>query len=245
MKKIGFIGAYDKSNFIIYVAKILQLLDKKVLVLDATDLQKIRYIIPAINPTKSYITSFEEIDFGVGFDSWEDVEKYLGVRFTTNEENETVEENAKVKIQENWSNYDYVLIDVDSSKKMESFGIEKADKNYFVTSFDMFSLKKGIRAFAGLSSTMNLTRVLFSYENTKEDEEYLNFISLEYKINWNEYVIYFQILGSNNKVFEDNQRIQKIKFKRLSPNYRDSLAYVVQDIDKTLPSGKIKKAMRD
>lgn len=245
MKKIGFIGAYDKSNFIIYVAKILQSLDKRVLVLDTTDLQKIRYIVPAINPTKSYITNFEDIDFGVGFDSWEEVEKYLGVRFFTNEENEIVEENAKVKIQENGTNYDYVLIDVDNSKKIESFGIEKADKNYFVTSFDMFSLKKGIRAFDGLSSTMNLTRVLFAYENTKEDEEYLNFISLEYKINWNEYIIYFQILGANNRVFEENQRIQKIKYRRLSPNYRDSLTYIVQDIDRTIPSGKIKKAMRD
>ena len=33
MKKIGFIGAYDKANFIIYIAKILKLLEYNVLVM--------------------------------------------------------------------------------------------------------------------------------------------------------------------------------------------------------------------
>lgn len=57
MRKIGFMGAYDKANFMIYTAKVLRLLDYKVLVVDASSVQKIKYIIPAINPTKSYITS--------------------------------------------------------------------------------------------------------------------------------------------------------------------------------------------
>lgn len=36
MKKIGFIGAYDKADLIIYIAKILTTLGKKVLVIDTT-----------------------------------------------------------------------------------------------------------------------------------------------------------------------------------------------------------------
>ena len=81
MKKIGFMGAYDKANFMIYTAKVLRLLDYKVLVVDASSVQKIKYIIPAINPTKSYITSFEDIDFAVGFEEWAEVERYLGIRY--------------------------------------------------------------------------------------------------------------------------------------------------------------------
>ena len=46
MKKIGFMGAYDKANFITYTAKVLNLLDYKVLVVDASCIQKIKYIIP-------------------------------------------------------------------------------------------------------------------------------------------------------------------------------------------------------
>ena len=39
MKKIGFIGAYDKANFITYVAKILRILNYKVLVVDTSSIQ--------------------------------------------------------------------------------------------------------------------------------------------------------------------------------------------------------------
>jgi len=138
MKKIGFMGAYDKANFMIYTAKVLRLLDYKVLVVDASSVQKIKYIIPAINPTKSYITSFEDIDFAVGFEEWAEVERYLGIRYDSNED-----EESKI----NKDIYDYVLIDIDSAERLESFEMENADKNYFVTSFDMFSLKKGIDIF--------------------------------------------------------------------------------------------------
>ena len=234
MKKIGFMGAYDKANFIIYTAKVLNLLDYKVLVVDASCIQKIKYIIPSINPTKSYITSFENIDFAVGFDGWKEVERYLGVSFDTNDE-----EN------QNKDMYDYVLIDIDSPEKLENFEMENAEKNYFVTSFDMFSLKKGINIFQNVVRPMNLTKIEFSYETSKEDEEYLNYISLEYKINWNNYAFYFQILGEDNKVFEENQRLEKIKFRRLSLNYKESLAYIVQDICKNENIGKIKRTMKD
>ncbi len=67
MKKIGFIGAYDKTDLIVYLAKILTVLNQKVLVIDATVNQKARYIVPAINPTTSYVTDFEDIDIAVRF----------------------------------------------------------------------------------------------------------------------------------------------------------------------------------
>ena len=237
MKKIGFMGAYDKTNFIIYTAKILRLLDYRVLVVDASSIQKTRYIVPSVNPTKSYITSFEEIDFAVGFESWEDVERYLGIDYDPDEEIEGDIPKRDL--------YDYVLLDIDSSEKLESFNIETEEKNYFVTSFDLFSLKKGINIFKNISRPMNLTKIEFNYENSKEDEEFLNYISLEYKINWNNYAFYFQILGDDNKVFEENQRLEKIKFRRLSISYKESLAYVIQDICKNENSSKIKRAMKD
>lgn len=242
MKKVGFIGAYDKANFIIYTAKILATLNFKILVVDASSIQKIRYIIPSINPTRSYITSFENIDFAVGFESWEEIEKYLGMIFDTNEDDENEEAHD---IKEFKEPYDYILIDVDSFEKIEKFEVESIEKKYFVTSFDMYSLKKGISIFDDVKKPMNLTKILFSYEANREDEIYLNNISLESKIDWNEYTIYFQILGEDNKVFEENQRFEKIKFRRLSLGYKESLAYVVQDINKKENMGKIKKAMKD
>ena len=40
MKKIGFIGVYDKIDLVLCIAKILTKADKKVLVADATKMQK-------------------------------------------------------------------------------------------------------------------------------------------------------------------------------------------------------------
>mgnify|MGYP000763637581 CR=1 FL=1 len=56
MIKIGFVGAYDKTDIILYIAKIISLIGKKVLVIDSTINQKAKYVVPVINPTKSYIT---------------------------------------------------------------------------------------------------------------------------------------------------------------------------------------------
>ncbi len=65
MKKIGFIGAYDKTDLMLYIAKILTILDKKVLIMDSTIMQKARYIVPAISPTLKYVTDFEDIDIAI------------------------------------------------------------------------------------------------------------------------------------------------------------------------------------
>ena len=43
MKTIGFIGAYDKTDLILYTAKILTDSGKKILVIDSTINQRARY----------------------------------------------------------------------------------------------------------------------------------------------------------------------------------------------------------
>ena len=241
MKKIGFIGAFDKSNFIIYTAKLLEQLNYKILLVDATSNQKLKYIVPSINPTKAYITNFENIDFAVGFESWEEIEKYLNLKSDTNDEDEQNSENKNL----NNELYDYVIVDIDEPEKIETYNLNEFEKNYFVTSFDMYSLRKGLNILNGFNNNSRLTKILFSYEANKEDEEYLNLLSIEYKIDWNEYTIYFQIFGEDNKVFEENQRLEKIRYRRLSPNYKESLAYVAQDIDKKHSLGSIKKLMKE
>ena len=129
MKKIGFIGAYDKTDLIVYVAKILTLLGKKVIVIDSTVNQKARYIVPAINPTVKYITDFEDIDIAVGFSNMDEIRKYLR------------------DIEEKDLEYDIALIDTDNIQGFTNFRLTECQKNYFVTSFDNYSLKKGLYIF--------------------------------------------------------------------------------------------------
>lgn len=212
MKKIGFIGAYDKIDLIIYVAKILTTLDKKVLVIDATTNQKARYVIPAINPTIKYVTEYEEIDIAVGFSNMEDIKRYLGLT-----EGQDLE-------------YDFVFIDTDNPKGFENYNLEEAQRNYFVTSFDAYSLKKGLEVFVGLNRVISLTKVLFSRTMDKEEDDYLNFLSLGYKVAWNEQRLYFPFENGDLSVIHENQKVAKVKFKRLSVAYKDGLGYLADEI---------------
>lgn len=226
MKKIGFIGAYDKTDLMLYTAKILTLLNQKVLIMDVTTNQKARYIVPAIDPTMKYITDFEEIDVAVGFSSIEDIKQYLGMG-----ENQEME-------------YDIMLIDTDNVQGLRNFRLEEADKNYFVTSFDNYSLKKGMEILNGVQNIVNLTKVLFSKDMLKEEDDYLNFLSLGYKIMWNDYRIYFPIENGDLSVLHENQRVAKIRFKKLSVSYKDGLAYLAEEILGNVSEANIRKTIK-
>lgn len=224
MKKIGFIGVYDKTDMLLNIAKILTILNNRVLIIDSTINQKARYVVPSINPTASYITSFEDIDVSVGFNSLEDIKKYEGT-------------NGNLP-------YDVLLIDSDTNERIEKFELSKADKNYFVTSFDFFSLKKGIEILQNLQNQLNLTKILFAKEILKEEDDYLNFLSLGCKIVWDEERIYFPIENGDLSVVTENQRVQKIKFKKLSVQYKDNLEFIVQQILNLRNDSYIRKAMK-
>ena len=223
MKKIGFIGAYDKIDMILNIAKILTSMKIKVLVIDSTINQKAKYVVPAINPTISYITSFDEIDVAIGFKNIEEIKKYIG--------------NEKLL-------YDVILIDSDTTESAEEFELETSDINYFVTSFDIYSLKRGIEVLNSLNKQMNLTKILFAREILKEDDDYLNYLSLGTKIDWNEERIYFPIENGDLSVIAENQRVQRIKFKRLSVEYKDSLGFIVQQILKQNSDLNIRRVIK-
>lgn len=226
MKKIGFIGAYDKTDLIVYLAKILTVLKHKVLVVDATINQKARYIVPAINPTTCYVTDFEDIDIAVGFSNIEDIKRYLGLA------------------DEQEMEYDIILVDTDNTQGFQNFELETAEKSYFVTSFDNYSLKKGLEVLVGTPKVVNLTKILFSKEMLKEEDDYLNFLSLGYKVIWNEYRIYFPIENGDLSVIYENQRVAKIKFKKLSIQYKDGLAYLTEEILGDVSESNIRKAIK-
>ncbi len=224
MKKIGFIGAYDKTDMLLNIAKILTTMKQKVLILDSTINQKAKYVVPAIDPTVSYITSFEDIDVAIGFKNVEEIKKYVG-----NSEDFT---------------YDILLVDCDTEERITELQLENADRNYFVTSFDIFSLKRGIEILKFLKTQLNLTKILFSSEMLKEDDDYLNFLASDCKVNWDEERIYFPIENGDLNVIAENQRVQKIKFKKLSVQYKDSIGYIAQQILEQKSDSNIRKAIK-
>lgn len=226
MKKIGFIGTYDKIDLILYISKILTILGKKVLIIDATLAQKSRYIIPAINSKKMYVTEFEEIDVAVGFYNLEDIKIHLGVS-----------QGEKLE-------YDIIFIDTDNMMGFKNFRLEEANKNYFVTSFDLYSLKKGLDVLQGIDNIVQLTKIYFSKEMSKEEDDYLNFLASKYKVNWEKQIVYFPFENGDLSVIFENQRESKIKFKKLSVQYKDGLSYLTQEILEETNEGQVRRAMK-
>ena len=223
MKKISFIGAYDKTDLIIYIARILVGMKKKVLVIDATINQKAKYVVPVINPSKTYVTEFEGIDVAVGFNKITEIKNYIGI---------TEEENL---------NYDYVLYDIDSSESFNNYNIEDSIEKYFVTSFDLYSLKKGIEILASTNKELKLTKVYFAREVHKEDDEYLNFLAKDYNIEWNEEKIYFPFEMGDQTTIAENQRVSKIKLKKLTQSYKEGLMYIIEVIMEDNEIGNLRK----
>ena len=226
MKKIGFIGMYDKTDLILNIAKILTTMHKKVIVVDSTLTQKAKYVVPVINPTITYITDFEDIDVAIGFNNEVEMKGYLGIA-----------ETEKMP-------YDIMLIDSDNQKAIDEFDLVNDAKNYFVTAFDAYSLKRGLEILSGLKTPMELTKILYAKEVLKEEDDYLNFLSLGYKVMWNEFRIYFPIENGDWSVLAENQRVAKIKFKKLSTQYKDSLIYIVSEILNDTSENQIRKAVK-
>jgi len=223
MKKIGFIGAYDKTDFLISLAKILTSFNNRVILIDSSTMQKAKYVVPAINPTRTYITSFERIDIAVGFDSEEMLSTYIGSSLQQSTE------------------YDIALLDIDTPECFQAYDMENADVNFFTTAFDMYSLKKGIEILGAITTPIPMIKVLFAKNLAKGDEEYLNFLSQNYPVVWDEQTIYFMYSESDPDAFKENYKVERIKFRNLSSAYKNGIAHVLMRL---FPNYKLNEFMK-
>ena len=112
MQVIGMYGYVDKYDFVIATARALNIMGKSVLVIDATSDKKYKCIVPTIDNSSEYVTRYADIDFAVGFDSYDSLEKYLS------------EKNIALKL------YNYVLIDI------------QVDKSYMYIDTNVISVTK-------------------------------------------------------------------------------------------------------
>lgn len=225
MKKVAFIGSYDKADMIIYIAKILTNMGSKVLVIDSTVLQKTRYIVPTMKALKQYITTYEKVDVAIGFENINQIKEY---------QKQTGEE----------FNYDYVLIDIDSYRGYVYYQIKEDDVKYFVTSFDLYALRRGLQVFKKMEEPITMTKVLFTKDMDPSEEKYFDYISKGLKIKWKKVTLYFPFdLADQNAIFVA-QRSGRIQLKGLSNEYIDGITFMVEEISGEKNQAKIKKAVK-
>ena len=197
---------------------------KKVIIVDATITQKSKYVIPTVENKNEYITNYYNMDFAIGFTNYNDIKTYLGMP------------------QSAAFTYDYMLIDIDNSDLLNNFDVYSSKKTYFVTSFDLYALKKGVEVLKRLSLPVEITKVYFSNLMSQTEDDYFNYIATGCRVKWNQDKIYFPLLNEDLDVIKENQRLSKIRFKGLSNEYKTSLMEWTQDI--CGDSNGVKKACR-
>ncbi len=226
MKKYVFIGTYDKTDMLLYVAKILTMMGKKVMLVDTTILKKSRYIVPTMLQEKQYITTFENIDVAIGFESFESIVQYQ--RKTLGRETQ----------------YDVVLFDIDRAIAYQKFNVQSEDRHFFVTSFDVFNLKRGVQVLAHIHKEAKVTKIYYTKSMLAEEDDYLNYLAKNFNINWDKKdVIFFPFETDDLNAIFVNQRSGRIQLKGLSSVYIDSILFLVEEITGE-GSGKVRKAYK-
>lgn len=226
MKKYVFIGAYDKTDMLLYVAKILTMMGKKVMLVDTTVLKKSRYIVPTMLQEKQYITTFEDIDVAIGFESFESIVQY------------------QRKIAGRETQYDVVLLDIDRAIAYQKFNVQSEDRHFFVTSFDVFNLKRGVQVLAHIHKEAKVTKIYYTKSMLAEEDDYLNYLAKNFNINWDKKdVIFFPFETDDLNAIFVNQRSGRIQLKGLSNVYIDSILFLVEEITGE-GSGKVRKAYK-
>ena len=223
MKKIAFIGGYDKADIIIYIAKILSMMDKKILIIDTTLIQKTKYIVPTMTPTAKSVTTYDGMDIAIGFNNMQDLQGYLGLP--------------------NFDEYDYIIFDIDNPDYYNSFGLQPTDEHCLLTTFDVYSVQKGINVLRSIKQPTEVLKALITRDPESEESEYLDFVTFNLKVKWKENIVYMPFETEDLYEIYQNQRYSRVKFSGLSMDYVDSLSFLIENLT-DLSRGAIKKAMK-
>ena len=227
MEQVGFIGFYDKKDLLLNIGKVFSYLGKKTLVVDATMMQRMRYVVPNVSANNSitYVSEYLGVDVAVGFMNLGQVAQYLG----TNE-----------------LNYDFVIIDSDNIQTMYSFMIPSMKNVFYVTSFDKFEVEKSKELLANVNQPLSLKKVIISSNLNSNEDEYLvhslqnNFVTFD-----KQHEILFEDTDRNRAVILQSQLVHEIWFKNYTSTYKDSLEYLAALISEgILPQEEIKKIIR-
>lgn len=234
MQVIGLVGYMDKYDFVMNLARTINIMEKSVLVVDATLDQKLKYVVPALdNIGRSYVTQYNNIDFAVGFNSMHDVENYM------------IEQGININL------YDHILIDIDSPKGYELFRTRGINKTYLFLDTNVLSLSKNkelvkaMRVYTQQGDNLELSRVWFKAYLSRASQEYFDKQIEEYNAKWMdpEYEIPYDERDKMEDI--DSELSGIINIKKHSKMYisaiADMTAEIVEDVNSKMVLNKIKR----
>ena len=203
MKKIAFIGGFDKLDLIQYAAIVLFNIGKKSIIVDTTKMQKSRYITPAIDNTKErYITTSQGVDLAVGFRSYQDLVEELSLTEDT---------------------YDYMFIDIDNYEVFKTFQLTQNDLIFLTSTFDLYSLKVGFEVISQFQNNEIVNKILLAKTITPYHVQYVHHVCKSCNITWGNISIFFPYDNGDLTIIFENQREHKMSLNKFSKDFLGSL----------------------
>lgn len=196
---------------------------KSCLIVDFTEIQKTRYLIPSIEITKpekgqKYITTEAKVDIAVGYSNY----------------NELVQEGILGNMSDSGKKYDFVFFDVDNKEALASIPLDVEDKVFMMTTLDIYSLEKAVEAFAGYNSDREVNRVIFGKKITAQSMNYISYLTKDLNIRYEEHIITFPYDNGDLTIIHENQRARRLNLKPFSNQFKTALSSLAEMVDNTI-----------
>ena len=229
MQVIGMYGYVDKYDFVIATARTLNIMNKSVLVIDATADKKYKYIIPSIDKSDYYITQYCDIDFDLGFDSYSDLENYLK------------EKNIDINL------YSYVLIDVENADMYTKFKELNVDKAYMYIDTNVLSVAKNEELVSKMreenpEKELVFSKILYRAYLSRAATNYLEEKIDNYAVKWTEEVYDISTDEQDVMVNIDSQFSGIIDIRKHTKTY---ILYMCEFISKLLGDESPKDILKE
>ena len=233
MKLIGFAGSVDKTELVMYIAKVIATLGKRTIFIDATSNQKTRYIIPTIGNTEEqsqYVVQHDGVEFAVGFTNILELKKYF------------------LSKGEDFTEFEYVIVDTDSNEMCEEYDLKSANNLFFVSSYDKFHIIKGIELLkymcavkrkADPDAELVLTKIIYYSDVNTADSQLIDRLVENLPLLWAHNPINYPYDQGDISVNIQNQYGNKIDIRNLSKMYKEAIIDTVSII-----TGEEKNALK-
>ncbi|MEK5149129.1 hypothetical protein MKX53_19280 [Psychrobacillus sp. FSL K6-4615] len=211
MKTIQLVGSRNKSDFTIYLSHLLTKLDQRVLIVDTTERGIYQHGIARLNGNQ-HLYDFQQIDILAGAKEWLDVEELLRIE------------------GESTTNYDTVIVDMDSTKIISNEW-PIFEERYYIGDEERLNQMQDIDLLHLLfdeTEDKNIKRVTFKsgYELTGDYFDNLlnhraTWRSMNHMIEPDEFMISLRIQMGHDHI---------IPFKKVNKQYKDVLCEIVSEI---------------
>ena len=158
-----------------------------------------------------------------GFENMPDLMNYLGIS------------NSDV--------YDYIIFDIDNPVYYESFGLNPNDIHCFLSTFDIYSVQKGIDVMKAMKEKTPILKALITRDPASEESEYIDFMTFNLNVKWNENIVYIPFDTEDLYEIYQNQRYSRVRFSGLSMDYIDGLSFLIESLIGA-SRGEIRKAIK-